>query len=376
LSRWVWGLGGGQGCQGEGAGGARTQTDGRALHAPRAQLLHRFLPHSTHPPTSTPTQAIADPADLCDLLFALKPASTLAPGGLYHGLERAAGLEAPAPPPAGNGEGGAGGGGGDDASAAAGKVAAACAAVRAAAEALQARGGGGGPGPAGARMLKVVVTSFARSDPPDLESALLAVKAAKEAALAAGEAPPVSGAPAAVVAGGSSDDEGDEEDAAGPAAANGAAAPNGAAPSLGAAADAALRHLLLHVDSDVAYRTALGLYDLGLAFMVVSHAQKDPGEYLDELSRFGVIQVRPVGFVGGVVVGMGWARGGGWWIPRTAHPWGGITKGGGAGTPAACALAPLVPARGPSRLRAPALKTTCARPRLNPPGPPPPAPRD
>jgi elongator complex protein 1 len=56
---------------------------------------------------------------------------------------------------------------------------------------------------------------------------------------------------------------------------------------LGSAADAALKHLLLYVDVDQLYRTALGLYDLSLAFMVVGHSQKDPGEYLAELTAFG-----------------------------------------------------------------------------------------
>jgi elongator complex protein 1 len=56
---------------------------------------------------------------------------------------------------------------------------------------------------------------------------------------------------------------------------------------LGNAADAALKHLLLYVDVDQLYRTALGLYDLSLAFMVVGHSQKDPGEYLAELTAFG-----------------------------------------------------------------------------------------
>jgi elongator complex protein 1 len=67
------------------------------------------------------------------------------------------------------------------------------------------------------------------------------------------------------------------------------AADLGSPPELSAAADAALKHLLLYVDVDLLYQAALGLYDLPLAFMAVSHSQKDPGEYLAELSRFGVI---------------------------------------------------------------------------------------
>jgi elongator complex protein 1 len=47
-----------------------------------------------------------------------------------------------------------------------------------------------------------------------------------------------------------------------------------ASPSeLSSAADAALKHLLLYVDVDQLYQAALGLYDLPLAFMVVSHSQ-------------------------------------------------------------------------------------------------------
>lgn len=38
-------------------------------------------------------------------------------------------------------------------------------------------------------------------------------------------------------------------------------------------AERALRALLLHVEAGAAYKAALGLYDLPLAFMVVNHAQ-------------------------------------------------------------------------------------------------------
>jgi len=48
-----------------------------------------------------------------------------------------------------------------------------------------------------------------------------------------------------------------------------------------------LRSLLLYADVDVLYRTALGLSDLSLAFMVVGHSQKDTGECLSELTSFG-----------------------------------------------------------------------------------------
>ena len=33
------------------------------------------------------------------------------------------------------------------------------------------------------------------------------------------------------------------------------------------------------------YRTALGMYDVQLAYMVVAHSQRDPGEYLLELQQ-------------------------------------------------------------------------------------------
>lgn len=110
-----------------------------------------------------------------------------------------------------------------------------------------------------------------RSDPPSLESALIAIREVKEAstgnkATSTALRPSTAAVAAAVVV--------TPQEAAAPA-------------ELSAAADAALKHLLLYVDVDVLYRTALGLYDLTLAFMVVSHSQKDPGEYLAELTSFG-----------------------------------------------------------------------------------------
>jgi elongator complex protein 1 len=113
-----------------------------------------------------------------------------------------------------------------------------------------------------------------RSDPPSLESALIAIREVKEASVssstttaALAAADPAAAAVAAAVAV-------TPQEAACPA-------------ELSTAADAALKHLLLYVDVDQLYRTALGLYDLSLAFMVVGHSQKDPGEYLAELTAFG-----------------------------------------------------------------------------------------
>lgn len=46
----------------------------------------------------------------------------------------------------------------------------------------------------------------------------------------------------------------------------------------------ALQSLLLHVDVDDAYRTALGLYELPLAYMVV-HASSQVGACMQRLVR-------------------------------------------------------------------------------------------
>jgi elongator complex protein 1 len=113
----------------------------------------------------------------------------------------------------------------------------------------------------------------------------VAIREVKEAGVASGAAVPAEQQPAAAAH--SSAGSGSSASAA--VAAEVAVTPEeAAAPAdLSAAADAALRHLLLYADVDVLYRTALGLYDLALAFMVVGHTQKDPGEYLSELTDFG-----------------------------------------------------------------------------------------
>ncbi|KAG2445393.1 hypothetical protein HXX76_000015 [Chlamydomonas incerta] len=183
--------------------------------------------------------AVPRPADLCDLLFALRPGSVLEEGGAYAGALEWLGVRRPgAAAAAGAGAAGAGAAGGG-------------------------RGGGGGgrrQGDGG-----VVVTTFARSDPPQLEAAMRAIRDAKEAELAGGGA-------------------------------NGAAATAAAATAAGhSAADKALKHLLLYTDADELYRTALGMYDLPLAYMaVVAAPHKDPGEALAELQRFGGISPQPL----------------------------------------------------------------------------------
>ena len=287
-------------------------------------------------------QGVHKPSDLCDLLFALRPGSLLQPGGLYDSLVAAAGLPASATamPPGGttatasvtpgvtsatgttttNASTAAAGSGKAAADASAGnnpinsssssssessssKVNLVCQAVREAVHQL--------PGAAGGGYLKVVVIAYMRSDPPDLEAALVAVREAKEAgvngcsssaegaaaAAAAGHTLASSsssssigsedGLVAAAVAGegaGGGGREGRVANGTASAAAGGTAV---IAEHLSSSADAALKHLLLYIDPDELYKVALGLYDLPLAFMVINQAQKDPGEYLQELSGFG-----------------------------------------------------------------------------------------
>lgn len=93
-----------------------------------------------------------------------------------------------------------------------------------------------------------VLDTYLRSQPPLLGEALRTVKALKEAEV-------------------------------GGAAARGA-------PS----AEAAIRHLLIHVDVDRLYRAALQLYDLPVAYMVIASSQRDPAEYLQELKGFAAME--------------------------------------------------------------------------------------
>jgi elongator complex protein 1 len=55
-------------------------------------------------------------------------------------------------------------------------------------------------------------------------------------------------------------------------------------------AEAALKHILLHNPENAVYDAALGEYELQMAYMVVSHSQRDPGEYLAQLQQFAVIE--------------------------------------------------------------------------------------
>lgn len=117
-----------------------------------------------------------------------------------------------------------------------------------------------------------------RSEPASLESALIAIREVKEASVSSTSSSTARHSPSYSI----------DPSTAAVAAAVAVTPAEAACPDqLSAAADAALRHLLLYVDVDVLHRAALGLYDLALAFMVVGHSQKDPGEYLAELTGFG-----------------------------------------------------------------------------------------
>lgn len=126
------------------------------------------------------------------------------------------------------------------------------------------------------RYLKLLVTSHARSEPPQLGQALERIRDAKEAELSAATSPAPSNkaVPSAGASGAASTTASNGTTAGTSGTAAGAAGTSGAA-TAGAAssAEAALRHLLLYVDADELYRTALGLYDLPLAYMVAVHAQ-------------------------------------------------------------------------------------------------------
>ena len=55
-------------------------------------------------------------------------------------------------------------------------------------------------------------------------------------------------------------------------------------------AESGLKHILLHnVENDV-YNAALGEYELELAYMVITHSQRDPGDYLAQLQGFATIE--------------------------------------------------------------------------------------
>ncbi|KAK9808650.1 hypothetical protein WJX72_001296 [[Myrmecia] bisecta] len=113
-----------------------------------------------------------------------------------------------------------------------------------------------------AAFLKPMLTSHAVLG--DLEGALALIKRVKETQLEGRSQPPSAGREQAV-----------EE---GEAGRTGRVRPP--------TAEDGLKHLLLTVDVERLYRCALGMYEVELAYMVVAHSQRDPGEYLLELQRF------------------------------------------------------------------------------------------
>ncbi|CAD7702171.1 unnamed protein product [Ostreobium quekettii] len=168
--------------------------------------------------------------DICDMMMALKPGSTLQEGGLYADFLSPT-VQTPVVP---------------EERLIGGKIPAICRAIR---TAVQNAGKG--------TYLKAVVMSHARNAPPDLKNALQCIRDAREAEV-------TSEKPDVVVNGG--------QDGL-PAGRSGEA----------------LAGLMLHVDAEKLYREALGMYDLELAYMVVTHAQRDPGEYLLELQAFSAM---------------------------------------------------------------------------------------
>lgn len=137
------------------------------------------------------------------------------------------------------------------------KIDAACSALRSAMEAMDEE-----------RFFKPIVLSFARSlsfvlhspknidrnDPPDLEGALKRIKDLRDKELAQEDFVEIS------------------------------------------QAGEALKHLLLYIETIDLYNVALGLYDLELAYMVITHAQRDPGEALIGLKRFAEMEPENIRF--------------------------------------------------------------------------------
>lgn len=193
---------------------------------------------------------VASDVDAADFVAGLSPASVTATGGLY-----AAALTALHVP--------------NDASTAQksstadGKVPAVCAAVRAAVEELHA---GSGPGNSPAAWLRTEVTTHSRCG--DLPTALRRIKAVREAELNS-TATDLSSSTSSTT------------DASSTA--------NSINPKTSATAEQGLRHLLLYRTEEEVYRAALGSYELELSYMVVTHSQRDPGEYLLQLQRFAAI---------------------------------------------------------------------------------------
>ncbi|KAK9849951.1 hypothetical protein WJX84_009719 [Apatococcus fuscideae] len=197
-------------------------------------------------------QQVPGDQDQADLLAALRPGSTAAPGGLYGSL-----LSTAEPLEPKDGMPVEGVTASSSQAVPGDKVEVVSTAIR---EALQAASSDA--------YLRPIVTSHAING--DLEGALAAIKAAKEAQLqTSGTAPGLANGHV---------QEGEDEDIA-------AGMPT---------AEDGMRHLLLVTDFEKLYRAALGMYDLELAFMVVAHSQRDPGEYLLELQQWAAVLQAPL----------------------------------------------------------------------------------
>lgn len=103
-----------------------------------------------------------------------------------------------------------------------------------------------------------ILATLAKSRPPELKEALQRIKSLREAELQGEVAVELE---AAEQAG------------------------EGAKQKVILSAEAALKHLLWLSDADIVFKEALGLYDLHLAAMVASHAQRDPKEFLPLLKE-------------------------------------------------------------------------------------------
>jgi elongator complex protein 1 len=102
----------------------------------------------------------------------------------------------------------------------------------------------------------VMLSTHARSDPPNLGAALARVRARREAELAATHATTTTTTTTTTT-------------------------PKSKSTSIDSAA--ALKHLIALTGGDALYAAALGTYDLSIAYLVGQHASMDPGEYVADL---------------------------------------------------------------------------------------------
>eukprot|EP00850_Spirogloea_muscicola_P022292 SM000287S10614 [mRNA] locus=s287:107124:112629:+ [translate_table: standard] len=197
----------------------------------------------------------ANLAHVTELVCALRRDNVVTAGGIYEGL---------LPPQHGDNNDD------DDAPPPEGKVTAVCSAIRRALEV---------EAPAGQAREACILTTLAKSDPPELEAALHRIRRLRDeellssaAAMRSSDGDAAHCLPAPT-----------SEDVAGRAA-SGTVAPlmvdERATICTKMSAEAALRHLMWLADGDRVFDAALGMYDCGLAAMVASLSQKDPAEIL------------------------------------------------------------------------------------------------